>query len=187
MDTAHELAAWIGTNSGQKIDYLNPDPAAFNASDITDALARLPRFLGHTMPFYSVAQHSLRVAEIVDPRFRLEALLHDAAEAYMGDIPSPLKRLLGPAWHEIEERVAAAIMLRFGATCWSLAECRAEIRTADLTALAQEKRDYVSKAAPDWGLDLPDPAALPWQSAMTHADARDVYLVALRAAHAQRI
>lgn len=102
----------LRTFTCEEIDFENPMPRMFNMADIAHALARMPRFSGHTPTFYSVAQHSVLVASIVPPEMALTGLLHDASEAYMMDIPTPLKRLI-PEYYEIENRVMRAIATKF--------------------------------------------------------------------------
>lgn len=85
----------IRTYGGRYIDPLNPDPEAIDINDIAHALSNICRFGGHTMRFYSVAEHSLHVMQLVKaPELKLCALLHDASEAYLLDIPSPVKHRL---------------------------------------------------------------------------------------------
>ncbi|MEI6061455.1 MAG: HD domain-containing protein, partial [Bacteroidota bacterium] len=81
---------------GIAFDILNPKPDMFHIEDIANALANICRFGGQVPIFYSVADHSLRVCQMVqsedaDPRLALTALLHDASEAYLGDVITPLK------------------------------------------------------------------------------------------------
>ncbi len=104
---------WITTFSGRRFDYINPDIYSIRISDIAHALSNECRYAGHCPQFYSVAQHSILTSMIVPPALALEALLHDAAEAYCKDIPSPLKRLL-PDYQIIEGRVDALIRSNFG-------------------------------------------------------------------------
>lgn len=95
------MSYWITTFSGRTLDYLNPRPEAIHIDDIALHLSRMPRFSGATKRFYSVAQHSCGVERIIRALYgvdsyalRYEALLHDAHEAYMGDVPTPLKRAI---------------------------------------------------------------------------------------------
>ena len=106
---------WIETVSGRVIDLVQPSPSQIEISDIAWALSRANRFAGNTCGRtpYSVACHSVWVADYVFDQTRsaeiaLHALLHDAAEAYMGDIPRPLKKLV-PEVHEVEQRLLSAI------------------------------------------------------------------------------
>ena len=86
--------SWITTQSGKHFDFNNLSAADICIEDISCALSNLCRFTGHVQDFYSVAQHSVHVSYLVPPEFALEALLHDAAEAYCNDISAPRKRLL---------------------------------------------------------------------------------------------
>lgn len=129
---------WILTYTGRHFDFRDPRPEIINIADIGKGLASESRFAGQTQHFYSVAQHSVLASEIVPPEFALEALLHDAAEAYCKDIPTPLKAML-PDYRAIEARVDAAIRRAFGLPEW----ISREVRQADLTLLATERRDLM--------------------------------------------
>jgi hypothetical protein len=101
------------TYTGKLFHPLDPDPSEVCLRDIAHALAQIPRFGGHASERYTVAQHSLRLAKLVPtPELRLPGLLHDAAEAYIGDIPTPLKRVPAVQW--IEEQILRAIFYHFG-------------------------------------------------------------------------
>lgn len=110
----------VGTQSGRLIDLYDPDPDDFDIRDIALGLSNIHRFNGQTRPGYSVAQHSVLVAMMFngmnDARLQLAALLHDAHEAYTGDIVRPVKGMkeLKQPISEIEDRVTAAIFDRFG-------------------------------------------------------------------------
>jgi hypothetical protein len=109
--------SWITTYTGIHFDFLNPTVSMLRIEDIAHALARLCRFNGHCKSFYSVAEHSVHVAYTLSRKgapnddIRL-GLMHDAAEAYVGDVPTPLKRLL-PAYANIEKRVQEVIAEKF--------------------------------------------------------------------------
>lgn len=104
----------FNTVSGKKIDLLQPTPDMIDINDIAHALSRICRFGGHAKEFYSVAQHSLLVAAMAPDELKLEALLHDAAEAYVGDVIKPLKVLLGDVYDQIERGFMNAITAKFG-------------------------------------------------------------------------
>lgn len=135
----------IQTFSGIYFNLLNPCPEDVRIDDIAHALANLCRFGGHTRRFYSVAQHSLLVAELVPPGLAFQALLHDAAEAYCGDMVSPLKMCV-PGYVTIQKRIEAAIAERFNIP----AELPDEIKRADLVALATERRDLMPWCERPW-------------------------------------
>lgn len=158
---------WISTLSGRKIDLLAPDPDQIDIEDVAAGLAALPRWCGQTQArgravHYSVAQHSWLCSKRC-PTHALAALLHDAAEAYMGDCPRPLKALLGGAWHEIESRLQAAIFARYGLP----PEIPAAVKRVDDRLLMTERRD-LQPLCPPWdprgdGSDWPKP--YPWHVA----------------------
>ncbi len=103
----------IRTYTGKMINVFEPDPELICIEDIAHALSNLCRFGGHTRRFYSVAEHSMRVANEVPYEYRLTALLHDASEAYMIDLPSPIKYFI-PKYREYELNLMLTIAERFG-------------------------------------------------------------------------
>ena len=108
---------YVHTWCGHRFYFLDPDPDTVCIEDIAHSLSLQCRFNGHTTEFYSVAQPSLIVADIVrretdDPRLALTGLLHDAPEAYLGDVVSPLKCLL-PGYKKFEQVVEKCIADRF--------------------------------------------------------------------------
>lgn len=127
---------YIITFSGKAFNLIEPQREQIVIEDIAHALARENRFNGHTKAAYSVAQHCYHASFCVPPEFALEALMHDAAEAYIKDIPSPIKLLL-PDYRALEQRVEMAICERFGLPL-ALSSC---VKYADLIMLASEKRD----------------------------------------------
>jgi 5'-deoxynucleotidase YfbR-like HD superfamily hydrolase len=126
--------------SGRRLDLLDPSPLDIEIEDIAHGLARVARWNGQTLgenPM-SVAQHSVVVEEIVahiDPRvearWRLAALLHDAAEYVIGDMISPFKAALGLDYQAFEDRLASAIHIRFGLPAQIPKEIKALIKAAD--------------------------------------------------------
>lgn len=119
---------------------------------IAHALANLCRWTGHLRQFYSVAEHCVLVSYIVPHEHALQGLLHDAAEAYLGDLSSPLKAIVGGRYRELETRLSTVIMEKYGLT-WPMHET---VKWADGVSAAMEKRDLLAPA--DWfGGDLPDP------------------------------
>lgn len=128
--------SWITTFTGLHFNYAAPTAESICIEDIAQALSHECRFAGHLPNFYSVAQHSVLCSQIVAPEFALEALMHDATEAYCKDIPAPLKRLL-PDYQQIEDLLDAAIRQRFGLPL----QMDIAVKYADLVMLATERRD----------------------------------------------
>ncbi|MET0293590.1 MAG: HD family hydrolase [Phenylobacterium sp.] len=135
-----EPRAWQRMLSGRRLDLLDPSPMDIEIEDIAHGLARVARWNGQTVGehAFSVAQHSLVVEEIVahvrpeiEPRWRLAALLHDAAEYVIGDMISPFKAALGYDYKSFEERLETAIHLRFGLPAKTPPEIKQLIKAAD--------------------------------------------------------
>jgi len=103
----------IETVSGMLVDPWDPDPTQIHIADIALGLSRVARFGGHTNRNWSVAQHSIMVAQRLPPELQLTGLLHDATEAYMGDLIRPFKKRC-PNYMVGEERLARCIAERFG-------------------------------------------------------------------------
>lgn len=128
--------SWILTHSGRQFDLLAPTAAMISPHDIAHALANLCRFNGHTREHYSVAQHSLIVCDLAPEKHQLSALIHDATEAYLGDMTRPLKALM-PEYRNAEQRVWITICDRF-----NIPQVLPEsVIRADMVALATERRD----------------------------------------------
>jgi len=138
---------WVQVASGRKFWPLDPRVEEIHLGDIAHSLAHLCRFGGHTSTFYSVAQHSVQVSLLVPPKHALWALLHDSAEAYLGDMTSPLKE-----WNQLyslwEEQILRTIAQRFGLP-WPMPP---EVHQADRILLITEARDFMGD--PDWASAL---------------------------------
>lgn len=111
------MGAFLETRSQRVVDVTNPQPDDIHIEDIAHALGNLCRFGGHTRRFYSVAEHSVRVSKLVESAgasriIQLQALLHDATEAYLVDMPSPIKRLL-QEYYVLEQNLWRVIAAKY--------------------------------------------------------------------------
>ena len=136
---------YISTFKGNRFFPSEPRIDGIDIEDIAHGLAYQCRFNGQTRAFYSVAQHSLMVASLLPQPLHRAALLHDAAEAYLGDMVKPLKLLL-PDFSRIEAGVTDLIAAAFGVDFSD----HDRIKQADLVALATEKRDLMPNSAEPW-------------------------------------
>lgn len=149
----------IETHRGGRFDLSDPDPDDVHINDIAASLAHTCRFGGHCDQFYSVAHHSLHVSRELpsdDPRLQLLGLLHDAAEAYLGDIPRPLKSQY-EIFDQVEGRILDAIWAAFEIEPPSEAEW-AQVMAADDRLLA-----YVADQLLEDGSWAADPPALDYE------------------------
>jgi hypothetical protein len=164
----------IRTFTGRLVDPLAMREEDLSIEDIAHALSMTCRFGGHTRKFYSVAEHSVRVARMLGRLYRPSArelarwgLMHDASEAYLGDVVTPVKRLY-PDYYEAEER-----LMRVVAAKWRLPwPMPAEVHEHDRRALATEQRDLVDGSVVD---------GVPWAERIkpwTAEDAKRLFLVA---------
>ena len=141
--------SWIQTYTGKKFSLINPKPEDIDIIDIAYSLSRQCRFNGHTLFFYSVAQHSCLVSQNVSKENEKWGLLHDAAEAYIGDIIKPLKHLLGGQLKTIEYNIQYCIAAKFGLT-WIIPQ---EVFKIDQAILHDESLQVMKTPHPDdWQL-----------------------------------
>ena len=133
-----KIPPFIQSRSGQYINLLEPDSDRFLIEDIAHGLSHICRFGGHSREFYSVAQHSVLTSYLVPKEDQFAALMHDAAESYIGDIPKPLKELLLD-YQVIERRMEIALFRKFGVQ-FPLPK---SVKVADLVMLATERRDLM--------------------------------------------
>lgn len=142
---------WMQARSGTIVDLVNPEPEQIKTADIAHALARLCRFTGHTRDFYSVAQHTCLVEGLIpqsNTRLKALAILHDAAEAYIGDITTPVKNLI-PDIRDVESRIMAAIYAHYNIDPPIPVEHEI-VKWADHSILLTERRDLMESTGDDW-------------------------------------
>lgn len=141
---------WMPTFSGGIFWLLDPHADEVAIEDVAHALSLICRYNGHITGFYSVAQHCVLVSEHCRPAYALYGLLHDAAEAYTGDIITPLKRLL-PNYKDIEEKILAAVCKRFSIR--QTKKMKTEVKYWDNVLLATEVRDLIPYKYLNWKIE----------------------------------
>ena len=140
---------WMQTYLGGRFYPMAPLASEVHPEDIAHALSLVCRYGGHVMRFYSVAEHCLLLSYAVAPEHALWALLHDATEAYVGDMVRPLKVHM-PAYCEAEDRVMVAVAERFGLTGTTMP---AEVKDADTRILLDERAAVMRPTGDDWQTD----------------------------------
>ena len=144
---AQQPRAWQRMLSGRRLDLLDPTPVDIEIEDIAHGLAFVARWNGQTHGdyAYSVAEHSLLVETLFSrmnpkapPKWRLAALLHDAPEYVIGDMISPVKAAVGPDYGALDDRLTAAIHLRFGLPAVLPATVKKQIKRADKVSAFME-------------------------------------------------
>lgn len=146
------LDPWIETYTGKRFYFLNPNPSMIEIEDIAHALSNTCRFSGHTREFYSVAQHCMYVSDLLlerygDPELALEGLFHDAAEAYLTDIATPVKKHL-PEYEVMEDRILRAIHRKY-----NIHETTTDrVKDADTCMLLSEAAAFLPSKGKDWAV-----------------------------------
>jgi hypothetical protein len=189
---------WIQTFTGQRFCPAAPDVEHINLEDIAHALSNLSRYCGHSSSFYSVAEHSILVAsemvklvsgdegkdvwslwDTVVPETELQmihsAFLHDAPEAYVGDVTSPLKRLC-KGYRIIEKRVELAVQKRFNL---KFALDIEEIGKCDIAVFLAEKVQLMGDEVAPWGVSG-EPAEVGKLDCWTPHKAKEMFLRAAK-------
>jgi hypothetical protein len=173
--------------SGRRLDLLDPSPVDIEIEDIAHGLARVARWNGQTVGdhAFSVAQHSVVVEEIaaqmqrgLAPRWRLAALLHDAAEYVIGDMISPFKTALGLDYRMFEDRLEAVIHIRFGLPAITPDAIKSLIKAADRASAFREATQLAGFDHAE-ALSLFGPAPAPCRQNLTPlspAEAAERYL-----------
>jgi len=135
---------WMQTYTGRQFWPLDPRADEVHIEDIAHALSMQCRYAGHCKRFYSVAEHSVHLARHVSPANALWALLHDASEAYLVDVPRPVKPYLA-GYKDAEAKVMAAVCERFGLPH----KMPAEVHWAD-TAIIGDERANMAPCVAEW-------------------------------------
>jgi hypothetical protein len=152
MSTTQEVIErrgdWMQTFSGGQFWPESPDYGDVKLLDIAHALSMLCRFGGHCRDFYSVAEHSVLVSQVVPPEFALQGLLHDATEAYCVDVPRPLKKALGWSYETIESGISFSIAVKFNLPF----EMDESVKRADNDVLLAERDALFDREAAAWSI-----------------------------------
>jgi len=144
---------WFLTYSGIQFFPMDPRPEEVQLIDIAHALSRICRYGGHCLDWYSVAQHSVMVSHLVPTAFALEGLLHDAEEAYTGDMIRPIKHGLRErtdAFDVMADTLKTTIRIALGLPEIMTADADAAVHAADNHALSTERRDLVRDTGREW-------------------------------------
>lgn len=141
---------WMQTYTGGRFYPGDPRPEDVNIIDIAHAISQICRFGGHCKRFYSVAEHSVHCSTIVPPQFAMQALMHDATEAYVVDVPRPLKVQL-TNYAEIEalnwEAIRAALPM-----CNLPSELDPSVKAADNGMLLAERDQLLDTSQGSWSI-----------------------------------
>jgi uncharacterized protein len=162
----------IDLSTGTRMDLANPSLESISITDIANSLSKICRFTGHSTKFYSVAEHCVRASHIPKGyEAQFATLMHDAHEAFCGDVSSPLKALL-PDYKTVEAKLQQIVRERYAISH----ENDDIVRTCDLKMLATEKRDLMANSHTYWDiLKHVEPltvAITPWD----HALAKKMFL-----------
>lgn len=168
MSDDARIGDWIQVYTGRPFWPLDPRPHEVDIQDIAHALSMKCRYGGHCLGFYSVAEHSVLVSRHVPAEHALWGLMHDAAEAYLADIPRPVKRDI-PGWKELEARVMRAVTERFGMPTQE----PVEVKDVDL-AITSDERVAIMALGPAWDA-LPPPVGASIRC-LSPADAKAAFL-----------
>jgi len=168
---AQQPRAWQRMLSGRRLDLLDPTPVDIEIEDIAHGLAFVARWNGQTMGdyAYSVAEHSLLVETLysrLNPnapaKWRLATLIHDAPEYVIGDMISPVKTAVGPGYGALDERLMAAIHIRFGLPAALPKSVKQQIKKADKISAWMEATQIAGFSSDEATrfFGKPDPAML---------------------------
>lgn len=149
---------WLNTVTGKRFELSNPTPESIDIVDVAVALAHQSRYAGHTFSHYSVAVHSVVVSQVLEDigesrDVQRWGLLHDAAEAYVTDVPWPIKAMgLVPGLRELEAVIMRAVVVRFGLEAKDEPQV---VKDVDLEMIDAESDDLLNR---HWSWETPRPA-----------------------------
>jgi hypothetical protein len=140
-----QVDSYIETYTGKKFYVLDPQPDQIDIIDIAHAMSMNCRYTGHCMEFYSIAEHSVYTSQLVSAPNKLWALLHDASEAYLTDVASPVKPHLHN-YKELEKNIMKAICEKYNLPI----EMPSEVHISDVEILRKEASVLMRSGGKDW-------------------------------------
>lgn len=153
-EDGHNTTGWIETYTGRMVTPVDPDPITLCVTDVAHALANKCRYSGHTRRFYTVAEHSWLMAEYAlakgDRESARWALIHDAVEAYLPDVPRPLKPFLAN-WKELEANMERAVKEHFDE--YPNAAVEGLVHSLDTRILLTEAQVLLPSRGQRWEID----------------------------------
>jgi hypothetical protein len=164
---------WMQTYTGRAFYPMDPQTGDVDPADIAHALSLLCRYGGHVTRFYTVAEHCVLMSHAVAPGNALWALLHDATEAYLGDMIRPLKSAM-PEYRAVEDRLMHVLCNRFGLD-W---DCPAEVKAVDARILLDERAALMAAPPQPWAVEHLTPLGVEI-SGWTPEEAESRYLARL--------
>lgn len=147
--------SWLQTYTGKAVSLPKPHPDEIDIIDIAHSLAFQCRYNGHSKRFFSVSQHSCHIHDLVPDELKLAGLMHDASEAYLCDIPRPLKPFL-QGYKEIENDIMGIIAEKYGVTQDALQA----VKEYDDRILLNERDQLCSKPPKPWMIEHLEPLDL---------------------------
>jgi len=168
-DGEQRTGNWMQTYTGVQFWPLDPRAEEIKIIDIAHALSNMCRYAGHCKEFYSVAEHSVLVSYLVPHEDALAGLLHDATEAYLVDVPRPIKGYLG-GYHEFEHRLWLSVAEAFELSV----ELPESVKIADNTILLAESEQIMGPKPAPW--NIPGVPADVTIACLPPRDAKDLFL-----------
>jgi uncharacterized protein len=147
------MEPWIQTFTGREFWFLNPSVESVDIIDIAHSLSLQCRYNGHCSEFYSVAEHSVLASHLLDENsytVQLWGLLHDSAEAYVSDVPAPVKKYI-PGLAELERTVMRVIAKKFNLPL----PVPKEVKVVDLALLHMEHVELMKPPTSSWDITVP--------------------------------
>lgn len=135
-------------SNGSMLDLNDTTTCDYSIEEVAHSLSSIVRFNGHTKKRYNVAQHCCIMSAVVPPEFALAALLHDMQEAFVSDLPTPVKDNVGGRYRELENRIQGEMADKFSIPLWKLNSH--QVKEADLRILATERRDLFDDQTTTW-------------------------------------